>query len=102
MKGSEIRKRYIVLYSQKLQAVLLSLDRDLSKLFRARRKRIDGPYVIFLTNQFQKDQLISFVELNYREVAPLVTSGTMKKCKKFIERHRYSSAKEEKEISALF
>ncbi len=102
MKGSEIRKRYIVLYSPKLQPMLQSLDRDLSKLFRAKRKHINGPYAIYLTSQFQKDQLISYVKENYSQVKPLITSGTIRKCKKFIVGHSDSPEKEEKEISALF
>lgn len=101
MKGSEIRKRYIVIYSQKMQSVLPSLDRELSKYFRSRRKHLSGQYAIFLTNQFQKDQFISFVKQNYRGVETLLTSGTIRKCKKFIESHRESSGKEEREISAL-
>lgn len=102
MKGSEIRKRYIVLYSSRMQAILPSLEKDLSMAFRARRRHISGPYAIFLTNQFQKDQVISFVKQKYRDIDTLVTSGTIKKCKKFIQSRRESSGKEEKEISALF
>lgn len=102
MKGSEIRKRYIVLYSPKMATLLPALEKDLSKFFRARRKHVNGPYAIFLTNQFMKDQFISFVKQNYGSVEPLVTSGTIKKCKKFIESHRALSSKEEKVISALF
>ena len=102
MKGSEIRKRYIVLQSHKLSSLLPGLEKDLTRMFRARRKFLNGTYAIFLTNQFQKDQVISYIEENYREVETLVTSGTIKKCKKFIELHKEFTGKEVKEISALF
>ncbi len=71
-------------------------------MFRARRKFLNGTYAIFLTNQFQKDQVISYIGENYRDVETLVTSGTIKKCKKFIDLHSEFTGKEEKEISALF
>ena len=45
---------------------------------------------------------ISYIKENYREVETLVTSGTIKKCKKFIELHKEFTGKEVKEISALF
>lgn len=85
-----------------MHSLIPSLEKDLIKIFRARRKHLNRHYAIFLTNQFQKDQVISFVKQTYKGIEPLITSGTIKKCKKFIETHRDSYGKEEKEISALF
>ncbi len=102
MKGSELRKRYIVIHSPKFSSLLPDLEKNLSRMFRARRKFLNGTYAIFLTNQFQKDQVISYIGENYRDVETLVTSGTIKKCKKFIDLHSEFTGKEEKEISALF
>ncbi len=85
-----------------MQSILPSLEKDLVKMFRARRKHVNGPYVIFLTNQFQRDQVVSLVKQSHKDVESLITSGTIKKCKKFMESHKAMSGKEEKEISALF
>lgn len=85
-----------------MQLVLPAMERELSRVFKARRRHVAGSYAVFLTSQYQKDQLIAFVKEKFRDVDTLVTSGTIRKCKKFIESHRASSGKEEKEISALF
>lgn len=101
MKGSEFRKRYVVVYSGKLSDILPTLERELSSVYRARRKYASGDYAIFLTNQFYKDQLIETVRKNFPGAEPIVTSGTMKKCKAVIEKHRMERELAGKEISTL-
>ena len=44
---------------------VILVDKNLSRMFRARRKFLNGTYAIFLTNQFQKDQVISYIGMQY-------------------------------------
>ncbi len=87
MKGSPFRKRYIVIYSSSMEDLIKQLDRDLFSMFRAKRKYLEGPYAIFLTDQFRKNRLIEFINSKNWDVSTLLTSGTILKCKKFIATH---------------
>ncbi len=82
-------------------SVLPKLEKDLFKTFRSKRKFAEKDYVIFLTNQFYKDQFIEFVRGNFSSVECIVTSGTIKKCKSVMQKHIVSQTLREKEISTL-
>ncbi len=101
MKGSEIRKRYILLHSKKMTLVLPNLERELFRLFRSKRKYAEKEYAIFLTDQFNKDKLIQFITDSSYPAETVVASGTIKKCKAVMESRKKSNAPEEKEISTL-
>ncbi len=62
------------------------MDRDLFRIFRAKRKFYDGTYAIYLTDQFMKEMLIEQLNKIYPEVRTIVTSGTIKKCKVAIKK----------------
>jgi len=87
VKGSPFRKRYIVVYSSSMDGLKNRLESDLFSMFHAKRKYLDGPYAIFLTDQFKKKRVIEFINSKNRDVSTLITSGTILKCKKFITAH---------------
>ena len=87
MKGSPFRKRYVLVYSSSMEDIISQLERDLFSVFRAKKKYVEGPYAIFLTDQFKKKRLIEYVNSSSRDVTTLITSGTVLKCKKFIASH---------------
>ena len=101
MKGSEIRKRYILLHSKKMTPVLANLEKELFSVFRSKSKFADKEYAIFLTNQFNKNKFIEFIRHGFPTVETVVTSGTIKKCKTIMESHRSAGLLKEKEISTL-
>ena len=41
-----------------MEDLIKQLDRDLFSMFRAKRKYLEGPYAIFLTDQFDIDYAI--------------------------------------------
>lgn len=101
MKGSEYRKRYILVFSRKIDSVLPGLERELFRTFRSKKKFSGGNYAIFLTNQFYKEQIIGFIKNRFSSVETLITSGTLKKCKTVMNSHKMAQESLEKEISAL-
>ncbi len=90
MKSSPFRKRYIVVHSENLSLVLREIEATLRRVFRTKRKYMEGDYCIFLTNQYYKDQFINYVRDNMDGVETLITSGSMKKCKHLISEIRKS------------
>lgn len=84
-----------------MSVVLPSIEKELFRTFRSKRKYVEGNYAIFLTNQFYKEQVISALNTRFSDVETVVTSGTIKKCKSGIGIHRTSRSKAEKEISTL-
>lgn len=88
MKSSPFRKRYILLYSESMKSELREVEKDLNRVFRARRKYVEGDYCIFLTNQFYKKQFIDYVRDEMDGWETLVTSGSIKKCKSMIARRK--------------
>lgn len=80
MKGSEIRKRYVLVYSSSLDIVLRQLDSNLAKL-GCKRKFRNGSYAIYLANQYNRDHVIDSIN-KINNVRAVITSGTIKKCKK--------------------
>ena len=101
MKGSEIRKRYILLYSKEMTPVLANLEKELFRVFHSKRKYAEKEYAIFLANQFNKDEVIDFIRNGFPSVETVVTSGTVKKCKAVMESHKIANVPKEKEISTL-
>ncbi len=81
MKSSPYRKRYILVHIENLPSRLKSVETSLYRVFRAKRKYVEGDYAVFRTNQFYKDQFIEYVRNEMEGAETLVTSGSMKKCK---------------------
>jgi len=85
LKGSEIRKRYILLYSENLQNILGTLDAGLARGGCKRKFRNDG-YAIYLANQNNRDRAIDFIN-GLPDVRTVITSGTIRKCKSVMKKH---------------
>ncbi|MCW6168689.1 MAG: hypothetical protein LVQ96_02650 [Thermoplasmatales archaeon] len=79
MKGSEIRKRYVLVYSSSLDSVLRQMDSNLTKL-GCKRKFRNNFYAIYLANQYNRDDVIDSINM-IDNVRTIITSGTIKKCK---------------------
>lgn len=101
LKGSEYRKRYVAVYSERLASVLPALEKELFRTFRSKRKYLEGKYAIFLTNQFYRDQILETIRNNFKGVETIITSGTIRKCKSVIAEHRENLRIAEKEVSTL-
>jgi|YelNatPaOPRAMG01_1025707.scaffolds.fasta_scaffold12914_5 hypothetical protein len=95
VKGSPFRKRYVLIYSGSMDNEIKRLERDLFSVFHAKKKFVDGPYAIFLTDQFKKKRLIDYVNSKYPESTTLITSGTILKCKKFMASHSVAVIKQD-------
>ncbi|MFG1460475.1 MAG: hypothetical protein AAE987_03740 [Thermoplasmataceae archaeon] len=82
MKGSTIRKRYILMQadSENLKAVV----NDIHRKFGTKLKWTDGNNAIVLTDQFQKDVICQYIQ-NKTSVSIITVSGTIKKCKSLLE-----------------
>jgi hypothetical protein len=87
VKGSPFRKRYVLVYSSSMEDIIQQLEKDLFSFFHSKRKFLEGPYAIFLTDQFKKKRLIEYINSKSPEVVTLITSGTVLKCKKFMASH---------------
>jgi hypothetical protein len=84
LKGSVYRKRY-VLIKQGIEGNLeMALDKIRAK-FGSKLKFREGDYAIVLTDQFQKDNLCSYIENGLNDIAIITVSGTIKKCKEKIQ-----------------
>lgn len=81
MKGSNIRKRYILLKAnnENLNATV----NDLYRKFGTKLKWINGDNAIVLTDQFQKDVICQYIQ-NKTGVSIITVSGTIKKCKSLL------------------
>lgn len=84
-----------------MYTVLPALEKEMFGVFRSRRKFAEGNYAIFLTNQFYKDQFMEEVKGRFRDVQPITTSGTIRKCKSVMARHQETMKQEAGEISTL-
>ena len=98
MKGSIYRKRYILVYADMDQRRISALDKNLFRIFRCRKKYSEQKYLIFLTNQFLREQVVEYINENFRPAMVLTVSGTIKKCKKKIQEHK-ASKEEYEEIN---
>ncbi len=85
MKGSAIRKRYILVRGTGTDEMKPSLDAILSR-FGARTKYTASGYAILLTDQYQKDSLCRYIEENIPSLHVITVSGTIKKCKSYINK----------------
>ncbi len=86
MKGSVLRKRYILIHSE---YGINGIDKYLYNHYSVKRKYKNNNFAIFMCNQFNKDIIIKMLEKKGYGV--IYVSGTIKKCKKimnaFIEKN---------------
>lgn len=86
LKGSILRKRYILIHSK---YSINGIDKYLYKFYNIKRKYKNDSFMIFLCDQFNKDNIIKIIEKKGYDV--IYVSGTIKKCKKimnnFIEKN---------------
>lgn len=80
MKGELLRKRYFLLLTNAKEE-LVSLEQELYGTFRAKSKFREFPYLIVLTDQFQKEHVSHYIEKNFPNVKIVGVSGTIKKLK---------------------
>jgi len=57
------------------------MEGSLIRLFRTKRKFNSNGYYIFLTDQFKKEKVCSFIRRSYTGLSIITVSGTIKKCK---------------------
>ena len=88
MKGSTIRKRYILIQadSENLKAVV----NDIHRKFGTKLKWTDGNNAIVLTDQFEKDSICKYIQ-NKTGASVITVSGTIKKCKSFLKMPKLQS-----------
>ncbi|MCL4329372.1 MAG: hypothetical protein M1533_00005 [Candidatus Thermoplasmatota archaeon] len=79
MKGSLLRKRYVLLRCP--LSLQPRLSENLLSSFGARKKAYGDRYLIVLTDQFKKDSLCTFVEAEFPECSVITVSGSIRKCK---------------------
>ncbi|MEM0158477.1 MAG: hypothetical protein QXV22_00010 [Thermoplasmataceae archaeon] len=84
MKGNPYRKRYIVVESFEPDPDFRGLDYILAKNGNAKRKFTSGRFAVYLTNQFLRENVTDTINKT-QKFRTLVTSGTIRKCKKTIE-----------------
>ncbi|BAB59934.1 TVG0793261 [Thermoplasma volcanium GSS1] len=75
-----LRKRYIVVYSETPELLSDALFRK----FRCKTKFRKENFIIVLASQFNKDKVINYINSEIIGSRTLVTSGTMRKCKAYI------------------
>lgn len=63
------------------------IRRDVFRIFQAKEKFREPPYLIVLGNQNNKGQIIEYVNSSY-PAETLLSSGTIRKLKRFIEERR--------------
>ncbi len=79
MKGSILRKRYVLIYSE---YGINGIDKYLYNFYSIKRKYKNSNFAIFMCNQFNKDYIIKIIEKKGYDV--VYVSGTIKKCKKIM------------------
>ncbi|MGC8609097.1 MAG: hypothetical protein ACP5UV_04405 [Thermoplasmata archaeon] len=81
MKGSAIRKRYIIVKGEKnfLDPIIVAVYRKFGCKVKYRNER----YCIILANQINKESVISFIS-GFGNYQTIKTCGTMLKCRKTI------------------
>lgn len=84
MKGELLRKRYFLIVINERSFQLNKMEADLRNSFNVKFRFINLPYVIFLTDQFQKSYVSEYISRHYPEVSIISVSGTMKKLKSMI------------------
>lgn len=94
VKGSIYRKRYVLVCSD-LPQDLRRLENELYRIYRSRKKYHEENYAIFLTDQFYKDGLTEFITKKFPTVGIVTVSGTIRKCKTVMSRHKAERSLEE-------
>lgn len=84
MKGSAVRKRYILIRCDSGPSVLELIRRDVFRLFQAKEKFRAFPYLIVLGNQNTKKRIIDYINSHY-QAETLLSSGTIRKLKKHMQ-----------------
>jgi RNase P/RNase MRP subunit POP5 len=79
LKGSVIRKRYILVY---WEAESERMDRYLYNYYQIKRKYKNGNFSIYLCNQLNKMTICKIIKGKGGKI--ISVSGTIKKCKKSI------------------
>jgi hypothetical protein len=85
MKGSLLRKRYILIRADNDNSTLEIARRDLYRKFGCKEKFREGPFMIVLADQFTKDKAIGHIN-SIPGLKSVLTSGTIKKLKKAVEK----------------
>jgi hypothetical protein len=81
LKSSLIRKRYVLVYYGNNIEELLKMESSLNRLFNIKRKFKSDGFYIFLTDQFKKQKVCSYIKTNFTGITIEIVSGTIKKCK---------------------
>lgn len=84
MKGSLLRKRYILIRAESDISILEYARRELYRKFGCKEKFRNGSFMIVLADQFTKDKAISHIN-GIAGLKTVLTSGTVKKLKKTME-----------------
>ena len=84
MKGSLLRKRYILIRADGDNGILEYARRELYRKFGCKEKFRDGSFMIVLADQFTKDKAIAHIN-STSGLKTVLTSGTVKKLKKTME-----------------
>ena len=86
MKGSPIWKRYVLVTGSNIASIITRIDRELYQIFRAKRKYFQDRYAIYLTDQRSRDKLLEYIRDRIPEVQTIITSGTIRKCKSYLNK----------------
>ncbi len=81
-----MRKRYVLVRIGSLQKRITFIDRELFRLFRAKRKYVEGDFAIYLTDQFTMGPFVSYFNQKINDAETFYVSGTIRKCRKVISR----------------
>ncbi|MEM0157661.1 MAG: hypothetical protein QXN26_06325 [Thermoplasmataceae archaeon] len=93
LKGNPLRKRYVLVRIGNLQRRAAFIDRDLYRLFHAKRKYAQNDYAIYLTDQFTSAHFVSYFNEKISDAETMYVSGTIRKCRKVISRTPAESAR---------
>ena len=83
LKGSARRKRYILIRSDVGSGILDRVRSETYARFRSKEKFRDGSFLIVLADQFNKAEVISYIN-RMEGVRTVLSSGSIKKLKKVI------------------
>lgn len=97
MKGSLLRKRYILIRADGDNGILEYARRELYRKFGCKEKFRDGSFMIVLADQFTKDKAIAHIN-SISGLKTVLTSGTVKKLKKTMEKTMEKMMEEESSL----
>lgn len=84
VKGSQIRKRYVLVIADTEDRLNLGLKSVFGK-FGSRTKYTDRLFAVVLTDQIQKEALCKYVDSMIPGMNVVTVSGTIRKCKEIIK-----------------